>query len=82
MKQLPWPAIAGGLMAAGKRWRSLSAKERSRLLELVRESGVRPDRLSPKQRRELRRLLGKLDLRGMGGEVGRHLRGRGRRRSS
>ncbi len=85
VKALPWPAIAGGLVAVGKRWRALSEKERGRLLALLRESGLRPDRLNPKQRKELRRLLAKLDLRGMGGDLGRlagRVRKRGRWRSS
>ncbi len=83
-KRLPWAAIAGALVAVGKRWRSLSEKERSRLMALVRQSGVRPDRLSDKQRKELRKLLAKLDLRGLSGDVARLARGvrkRGRRRS-
>jgi hypothetical protein len=85
VKKLPWPAIAGGLIAVGKRWRALSEKERARLLALARESGLRPDRLSPKQRKELRRLLAKLDLRGMSGDLGRlvgRVRKRGRWRAS
>ena len=85
VKELPWAAIAGALVAVGKRWRALSQKERQRLVELVRESGVRPDRLSDKQRKELRKLLSKLDLRGMSGDVGRlvsRVRKRGRWRPS
>jgi hypothetical protein len=85
VKQLPWTAILAGVVAVGKRWRALSEKERSHLIALIRESGVRPDRMSPKQRKELRRLLGKLDLRGMSGDLGRVVRGvrkRGRRRPS
>jgi len=78
--ELPWAAIAGALIAVGRRWRALSAKERSHLVRLVRESGVRPDRLSPKQRRELRRLIVKLDLRGLTAELSRLRRGPGRRR--
>lgn len=83
-KRLPWAAIAGVAVATGKRWRTLSERERSRLLALVRESGVRPDRLSEKQRKELRKLLAKLDLRGLSGDVARlagGVRKRGRRRS-
>jgi len=85
VKDLPWAAIAGGAVAVLKRWRALSEKERDRLLSLVRSAGLRPDRLSAKDRRELRKLLGKLDLRGMAGDLGRLTRGvrkRGRRRAS
>jgi hypothetical protein len=75
VKDVPWVAIAGAAVAIGKRWRALSEKERNRLVSLVREAGVRPDRLSDKQRRELRKLLVKLDLRGMTGDLGRLFRG-------
>jgi len=73
-------AIVGALLAIGRRWRALSEKERSRLLALVRESGVRPDRLSPKQRLELRRLVNKLDIRGMSADLARLTRATGKRR--
>ena len=78
-------SIVGVLIAVGRRWRALSEKERRRLVGLVREAGVRPDRLSPRERRELRKLLAKLDLRGIGRDVGRLARKaskRGRWRSS
>lgn len=74
VKGLPWPALAGATLAIGKRWRALSEKERARLLSLLREMGVRPDRLSDKQRKELHKLLGKLDLRGLSGDVSRLVR--------
>lgn len=79
-KQLPWPAIAGSMMAVARRWLALSEKERKHLLALVRESGVRPDRLSAKQRKELRKLIARLDLGGMGAEVNRLVRDARRRR--
>lgn len=69
-KALPWAALLQGSVAIGKRWRALSSKERSRLLKLVRESGGRPDRLSLKDRKELKKLISKLDLRGAGRELG------------
>jgi len=80
VKELPWAAMIGALLAIGRRWRALSEKERSHLLQLVRESGVRPDRLSPKQRRELRGLLIKLDIRGMTADLARLTRATGKRR--
>ena len=80
VKELPWAAMIGALLAIGRRWRALSEKERSHLLALVRESGARPDRLSPKQRRELSRLLNKLDIRGMTADLARLTRATGKRR--
>jgi hypothetical protein len=79
---VPWVLFVRGAMIVGKRWNALSAKERARLAELVRESHGRVGNLSVKQRLELRKLAGKLDLKGMAGELtslwrgGRSRRGR------
>ena len=75
---VPWLVLARGAMILGKRWNALSAKERARLAELVRESHGRVGNLSVKQRLELRKLAGKLDLKGVAassphcGAVGAH----------
>jgi len=82
LKALPWAALLQASVVIGKRWRALSSKERDRLAGLLRASGGRPSNLSEKERRELRKLAGKLDLRGLGRELtalGRRGRGRGRR---
>lgn len=77
--ELPWETLLQvGAIVAG-RWRNLSGKERARLRALLGESGGRPSNLSDRQRRELRKLGRKLDLKGMGRELAA-LRGRGRRR--
>jgi hypothetical protein len=55
----PLQGLAG--VVAGKHWRGVSAKERDRLVPLLRASGGRPRRLSGGERAELRRLVGKLD---------------------
>ena len=82
LKALPWAALAQAGVAIGKRWRSLSSKERERLTRLLRDSGGRPSNLTEKERKELRKLAGKLDLRGLGRDLSalaRRGRGRGRR---
>jgi hypothetical protein len=82
---VPWLAIARGAMIVSKRWNALSGKERARLAELVRESRGRVSNLSVRQRLELRKLAGRLDLKGMASELrslwrgGRGRRGRKRR---
>jgi hypothetical protein len=76
LQALPWAALLRGGFVVGRRWKALSAKDRARLSHLVRESGGRPVNLGPKQRRELRSLLDKLDLKGMGRELLPLLRGR------
>jgi hypothetical protein len=60
VKDLPWALLLQMGLVLGKRWRSLSAKDRTRLTELTRESRGRLDNLSAKERRELKKLVGKL----------------------
>jgi hypothetical protein len=78
-KALPWALLLQGGFVVARRLGRLSSSERERLLELVRASGGRLSTLSEKERKELRKLSGKLDLRGMGDEL-RPLLRRGRRR--
>jgi hypothetical protein len=81
LKALPWAALLRGGFVVARRWKALSDKDRARLTHLVRESGGRPGNLGPKQRRELRTLLGKLDLKRMSRDLLPLLRGgRGGRR--
>jgi|CZKG01.1.fsa_nt_gi hypothetical protein len=65
LKALPWAALLQAGVVIGNRWRSLSEKERARLGTLARDSRGRLGNLSEKERKELRRLAGKLDLKGM-----------------
>jgi hypothetical protein len=69
VKALPWMAILQVGVLTRKRWQSLSKKERSRLSDLMRQSRGRPGNLNPKERGELRKLAGKLDLKGMPREL-------------
>jgi hypothetical protein len=78
---VPWLVLVRGAMIVSKRWNALSGKERARLVELVGESRGRTSNLSVKQRLELRKLAGKLDLKGMVRDLASLWRGgRGRRR--
>jgi hypothetical protein len=58
-----------GAVVIGRRWRSLSAKDRVRLIRLARDSRGRLGNLSAKERAELRWLVGKLELRRIGREL-------------
>jgi hypothetical protein len=69
LKALPWAAVLQVTVAAGRRWKGLSEKERARLAQLTRDSRGRLGNLSTKERSELRKLAGKLDLKGMGREL-------------
>ena len=66
---VPWLTIARVVMVVGRHWNALSSKERARLAQLVGESRGRSSNLSVKHRLELRRLAGKLDLKGLGREL-------------
>jgi hypothetical protein len=85
VKAVPWATLLQGTMIVGRRWASLSEKERARFAELVRRSRGRVRNLSMKERLELRKLAHKLDVRGMGRDLAplvlrrRHKRGRKRR---
>jgi hypothetical protein len=69
LRAIPWAALLQGGVVVGSRWRRLTASERERLRALLRSSGGRVDRMSEKERKELRKLAEKLDLRGMGKEL-------------
>jgi len=69
LDSLPLSELLQGAIALTSRWIRLSAKERSRLLGLLAESKGVLTRLTPKERKELRRLLGKLDLAGLSREL-------------
>jgi hypothetical protein len=81
-RAVPWAVLLQGGLIIGKRWTALSAKERARLTELVRESRGRIGNLSVKERLELRKLARKLDVKGMARELVPLARGkrRGRRK--
>jgi hypothetical protein len=82
LKAVPWAVLARVGVVVGKRWTALSGKERARLASLLTGSRGRVGNLSVKERNELRKLAGKLDLKGAGRELLPMLRGgkRGRKR--
>jgi len=69
VKALPWAVLLQVGAVLGRRWRSLSAQDRARLSRLTRESRGRMHNLSAKERRELRKLVGKLDFKRMSREL-------------
>jgi hypothetical protein len=83
LKALPWVVILQVGVVVGNRWRALSEKDRARIASLVRRSRGRPGNLSAKERNELSKLLQRLDLKGLTGELvglARGSRKRGKRR--
>ncbi len=69
LRAIPWAALLQGTIVVGSRWQRLSVSERERLRTLLAASGGRIHRLSAKDRKELRKLADKLDLKGMGREL-------------
>ena len=65
---IPW-ALLQGTIVVGGRWQRLTANERERLTGLLRDSRGRIDRLSARERKELRKLVDKLDVKGMAKEL-------------
>jgi hypothetical protein len=80
LKALPWAVLLQAGVVVGQRWKGLSEKERARLIRLVRESGGRIGNLSAKDRAELRKLAGKLDVTGLGRDLLPLVRGQGFKR--
>jgi hypothetical protein len=69
VKALPWAALLQAAVVIGRRWRALSEKDRARLTRLVRDSQGRLGNLSTKERAELRKLAGKLELKSIGRDL-------------
>jgi hypothetical protein len=69
LKAVPWALLARAVVVVGKRWTALSGKERARLAGLMRGSRGRVGNLTGRERNELHKLVGKLDLKGAGREL-------------
>lgn len=79
---MPWARLVRGGVLISRRWSALSRKERARLASLLRQSKGSVRNLSRRQRLQLRKLVRKLDLKGLGRELAPLVRGdrrRGRR---
>jgi hypothetical protein len=65
LKAFPWAILVEGTLIVGGRWRSLPARERAQIVVLARRSRGWPGNLSPKERAELRKLISRLDAKGL-----------------
>jgi hypothetical protein len=63
IRALPWGFIVRALFLVNARWRTLSVKERARLRSLLGSYAIGPAELSAKERKEMHKLLHKLNLR-------------------
>ena len=76
---VPWAALLQAGIVVSRRLNDLSKKDREKLTRLLRESHGRPSALSEKEREELRKLIGKIDLRKMGSDMLPLVTGKGRK---
>ena len=68
-RAVPWMLTLQAMIVANEHWRRLSERERARSLQLLRDSHGWPGNLTAKEREELRRLVAKLDLPGVGRDL-------------
>lgn len=61
VRTMPWLMVLQLAMTLRKHWKFLEPAERARLGALVKQSQGRPNRLSAAERREVRRLVAKLE---------------------
>jgi hypothetical protein len=79
LRAIPWALLLQVAVVLRNRWLSLSAKDRARFTELLRESQGRLGNLNSRQRDDLRKLVGRFDLRATAGELAPIVRGGGKR---
>lgn len=78
-RRFPIVMLVQTALALRNHWNLLEPKERGELARLIRDSKGRPGNLTKKERDELRRIVGKLDLLTLGKSVA-GFGGGGRRR--
>lgn len=69
LKGAPWLLVIQAAMAARDHWGVLTPAERTDLARLLRSTKGRPSSLTAHEKAELRRLVGKLDLPGLGKDL-------------
>jgi len=75
---MPWIALYELATAAGAEWRGLSSAEREKVTRLVVKSRGWPSNLSRRERAEVKRIVGKVDLQRVARELVPKVVGRGR----
>jgi hypothetical protein len=65
VKAFPWVLLLDAAVVVNSHWQDLKESERSRVGVLIRKSKGDPRNLSKRERDELRKIAGKLDVPGM-----------------
>ncbi|MTD42775.1 hypothetical protein GKE82_00255 [Conexibacter sp. W3-3-2] len=58
----PWLLLAQAGLTANKHWKTLPVGDRERIAQLLKKSKGLPANLTPREREELRLLLGRLEV--------------------
>ena len=69
IKGAPWLLVIHCALAARDHWGALEPADRAELARLLRTTRGRPSNLTVREKSELRRLVGKLDLPGLGKDL-------------
>ncbi len=69
LRGVPWMLVLEGAFIAREHWQHLTSDERDRLRDLIRRSKGRPANLAMHERDEVRQLVAKLDVPGIGREM-------------
>lgn len=69
VKAAPIALLAQAAMVARDHWNEVSPRDRAELTRLLRASRGRPANLTARERADLRRLVGRLDLPGLGRDL-------------
>ena len=69
IKGVPWLVVIQAAMAAREHWGVLTPRERTELARLLKSTRGRTANLTAKEKAELRRLVGRLDLPGLGKDL-------------
>lgn len=80
VKAAPLALLAQAAMVARDHWNDLSPKDRAELTRLLRATGGRPGNLTTGEKADLKRLVGRLDLPGLGRNLAPLAQKHGRRR--
>lgn len=62
VRTVPWLLLAQAGLAANKHWKTLPVGDRERIAQLLKKSKGLPANLTPREREELRLLLGRLEV--------------------
>jgi hypothetical protein len=65
VKGLPWVLLLDAAVVVNSHWQELKESERNRVGALIRKSKGDPRNLTKRERDELRKIAGKLDVPGM-----------------